>query len=173
MNIFQWKHPAAKWAALGFVLLFTALFVNQCLAAEYYVMGGVATGNSANVARSYNSGVVETGINTEDHHWEVAAGYIGPQYSGTPYEISRYVYGSVQYLAGINFEGLRPYLGLGVMYRSEADRVEALLPSALNFSLSAGVDIHRHWRIQVRHFSNAGTREPNRGQNLLLLGYRF
>ena len=32
---------------------------------------------------------------------------------------------------------------------------------------------HRAWELKVRHISNAGLHEPNHGETMLLVGYRF
>lgn len=48
-----------------------------------------------------------------------------------------------------------------------------VLPATVNFSLSAGVRVTDRIGLQWRHFSNGGTKSSNRGQDALLVTWRF
>ena len=175
MKFMHWDAPWGKWVVLAFVLVFLAGVVRQCRAAEVAVMGGVATGSDVNVFNgNNNAGVGEIAITTDNRHWELALGFIGNQYTHKSYEtVANYSYLTGLYVATLPLGNVTPFIGLGASWRSNSRHVDELLPSALNFSLAMGVDLFEHWRIEARHFSNSGTREPNRGQNMLLAGYRF
>jgi len=67
------------------------------------------------------------------------------------------------------------YLGFGVNYRGEVDYLEA---TRWNFAYLVAVrfDLDRHDRaleLDVRHWSDAWIRPPNRGQNFVTLSFGF
>lgn len=104
---------------------------------------------------------------------ELTAGYIGPWSGDDRGDVDDYGYASAQYIVRLPGSWRLVSIGAGLMARSTGSgNVDELLPSWWNFSLSAGIDL-AHWRVNYRHFSNANMKEPNRGQNLLLLSYRF
>ncbi len=67
-------------------------------------------------------------------------------------------------------ETVKPILGFGVVANSDTN---PYVSSALTFSLSAGLQIGTRWSLEWRHFSNAGLKQPNLGQDMLLLRGRF
>lgn len=104
---------------------------------------------------------------------ELAAGYIGPWSGDDRGDIDGYGYASAAWVVRFHMKHVDPFITAGLMARSTGDgNVDELLPSWWNFSLSAGLDWGKV-RVQYRHFSNANLKEPNRGQNLLTIGYRF
>lgn len=129
-------------------------------------------------------------ISRSTTHWETALGYIsdqrvsvrtlqdtctagpaGPEcvtLSATAERpVDSYGYFSVQ--RKFNFRDgatLRPVVGLGVVANSHTN---PYVSSAVTFSLSAGLRLGGHWSLEWRHFSNAGTEQPNLGQDMLLL----
>jgi hypothetical protein len=176
MKIFKWKHPAAKYAVGAFVLLFLFGVYQQVFAAEVTVQGGVATGYSFDLLGSGGGdrgGALQASLRTDDRHWDVSVGYIGEQYDNGWSPVDDYLYLSGQYMAVFDLQHMDPFLGLGLMVRNDEESAEYLLPSSINFALSGGLDIGDNWRLEVKHFSNAGTKDTNRGQNLFLFGYRF
>ena len=65
---------------------------------------------------------------------------------------------------------LKPILGLGAAANTNTN---PYVSSPLTFSLSAGLRIGKRWSMEWRHFSNAGLKQPNLGQDLLLLRASF
>lgn len=61
-------------------------------------------------------------------------------------------------------------LGLGLAYLHRTDFVQG---SNFNFTLSATCRVVGPVWLGARHFSNAGTADPNRGYDFLLLTWRF
>jgi hypothetical protein len=162
---FTWTNPKTKWVVLAFVVTFASLFwLNECSAAEFELSGGVASGRSLSPLEG-EAPAFEGSLLFDDRKWDVSVGHIGEQYDG---EMGDFWYLSIE--RQVKWRAI--FLGLGLSARSHADNVEYLLPQWWNFSLSGGVDIGR-FRVQYRHFSNAGFDESNRGQNWLLAGVRF
>jgi hypothetical protein len=62
--------------------------------------------------------------------------------------------------------------GAGIAWRTEARNVDYLLPNRANFDLTLGLRIGRT-TLELRHLSNAWTRDSNRGQNWLQVGLAF
>lgn len=112
----------------------------------------------------------EASLLLDDRHWDISVGRMA--------ENTHFDVGTIDYLSAqriVRFGEILPldlFAGLGLMVRSNGNRVEELLPSEVNFSLSAGLDIGP-LRIQLRHASNGGFKDPNRGVNWLLFGLTF
>jgi hypothetical protein len=175
-TLFRWENPKAKYLVGAFVLLFAALFVNQCRAAEFEVGGGVATGYSFNVLGSASgdrAGMGEATVRSDNNHWDLSIGYVGEQYTGTSNPVPDFGYVSGQYIVSFDVWKFEPFLGMGLSWHTHEEGLDYLLPSNVNASLSAGTDFADNWRIEVRHMSNASTKKVNRGQNLFLVGYAF
>lgn len=62
-------------------------------------------------------------------------------------------------------------MGIGAAYWINTDR--NLIGCHLGFTLSARWNITDRIPLTLRHWSNAGTCRPNRGQDLLTIGWRF
>ena len=60
-------------------------------------------------------------------------------------------------------------VGVGVAYLQNVDQYNGSKP---NFTLSAACRFGK-WRATVRHFSNAGTKMPNRGRDMLYISRAF
>ncbi len=60
-------------------------------------------------------------------------------------------------------------VGVGVAYLQNVDEYNG---SNANFTLSAACRFGK-WRATVRHFSNAGTKMPNRGRDMLYISRAF
>ncbi len=65
---------------------------------------------------------------------------------------------------------VKPVFGFGVVANSDTN---AYVSSPLTFSLSAGLRLGERWSLEWRHFSNAGLKQPNLGQDMLLLRAGF
>lgn len=61
-------------------------------------------------------------------------------------------------------------MGIGAAYWVTTSKV---IGSNLTFHLSMHYDLNDKWRVNYRHWSNAGTTNNNRGQDLLTLGWKF
>ena len=99
--------------------------------------------------------------------WEAAVGHISDQDG-----VGDYWYASGQKRAAYDFGPVEVFAGLGLAVRSHSAYVDYLLPGPVNFSLSGGVTVGR-CRVILRHLSNAGFRDPNRGQTWALIGWLF
>jgi len=61
-------------------------------------------------------------------------------------------------------------VGLGPAYLQNVDQING---SHFNFALMARYRFGDRWSLAWRHWSNAGTKPPNYGRDLLVLGYSF
>lgn len=60
--------------------------------------------------------------------------------------------------------------GLGPAYLNSTNRA---IGSNFAAALSIEWEFSRHWSLNLRHFSNAGSARPNMGQDMLMIGYTF
>lgn len=152
--------------------LFALLLLAATAHADLALSGGLACGNTLRCHESdYNSAALEVSWLADARHWDVSAGHIGAQAGG--WEAGGFYYLSAQRV--MRLEELIPvplFAGLGLIARTWAPNVEELLPSPASFSLSLGIDAGP-LRVQFRHASNAGLKEPNRGENWILFGWTF
>jgi len=98
---------------------------------------------------------------------QVGIGYIAPyEYKGELGEEQRYVQSLLVWSFG------RLDLGAGGVYLDHNDRING---SNANFSLLAAVRFGQNnlWKASLRHFSNAGTKMPNLGRDILILTRSF
>jgi len=174
MKIFHWPNRSTYIAVGVFLLVFVlGAALNECSAAEYEVGAGVAVGPLADSCNP--AAVVEATALFYDRHVDVSAAYVGDQCTGDDEEgnVGEFWYTSVQGVVHPFGHDAPWFMGLGLMYLvTEPDGPYVVMPQRWNFSLSVGADIGR-WRVEARHFSNAGLEEPNRGQNHVVVGYRF
>jgi len=61
-------------------------------------------------------------------------------------------------------------VGVGPAYLQNVDQING---SHFNFALMARYRFGDRWALAWRHWSNAGTKPPNYGRDLLVLGYSF
>lgn len=161
--------PSARLLLAG--LLFFAAYPVGVLGAEPALLVGASTGSYA--ARIDNF-VGEGNLRTEDRKWELGIGYIADQEdacdSSVCDDVGAYGYASVTRVLFFPLvTDVNLVMGLGLMAATGRNE---LLSRATNFSIQAGVE-YKRMRITFRHFSNGGLNAPNRGQNLLLIGYGF
>ena len=133
-------------------------------------------------------------ISRSTAHWETALGYVsnqevnvhtlqdtcvagvaGPECVTLSATVRRSVdgYGYLSVQRRFLFRrdaSLQPILGFGVVANSDTN---PYVSSALTFSLSAGLRLAKRWSVEWRHFSNAGLKQPNLGQDILLLRGQF
>lgn len=103
--------------------------------------------------------------------YSIGFGYITKQEvtdrSGTTYSLRENVF--VQGVRHIDITE-KFNLGLGASYFNDTNRA---LGSQFAFSLLMRYDITDRWNINFRHYSNAGSKRPNMGQDMLTVGYRL
>lgn len=159
MKFYRWPNvPWAKYAVTAFLIVFTIGFVRDCQAADFEIGGGL-TGGPALVA--------ELSARTDNGKWDASVGYADTREERYGYE--SFAYASVQRIVR-PIEG-GPFVGLGIAAETEDGGERLPLPWA--FALSLGADLGPHLRVEIKHFSNAGIKEPNRGHNQVTFGYRF
>ena len=61
-------------------------------------------------------------------------------------------------------------LGVGLAALQHEDQWNS---GRINFTAALRYRPTEHWALTYRHFSNAGTRQPNIGRDLLLIGWSF
>jgi hypothetical protein len=103
------------------------------------------------------------------------AGITGPECFAVKSNVTRAVtsYGYLSIQRGITFRPeatLKPIPGLGVVANSNTN---PYVSSLLTFSLSAELRVGKRWSVEWRHLSNAGLKQPNLGQDILLLRASF
>jgi len=154
---------------IGIALL---LFCGAALA-DCHVGGGTANGwEKIPVSDSL---VAEASCDVFHNNIELAVGNIGEwkdRYNGVQrFTVDAYQYGSAVWLVRWPMT-ITPFLGAGVMARTNSDGIENILPRWWNYSLTFGVEWNR-LRVQYRHFSNASGEDSNRGQNALIVSWGF
>ena len=103
------------------------------------------------------------------------AGAAGPEcvtvHSTVRRSVDEYAYLSVQRRFAFRTDRtVRPILGFGIVGNTDTN---PYVSSPLTFSLSAGLRLGERWSLEWRHFSNAGMKQPNLGQDILLLRASF
>lgn len=139
-------------------------------AAELGISAGASSGAYAS---RFDNFVGEATARTDNRKWELAVGYIAEQLDACDFDCDKvdpYGYASVTRIVFFPLAyDVNIVMGLGLMAATETN---PLLSRATNLSVQAGLEIKRI-RIQFRHFSNGGTKTPNYGQNMLLIGVGF
>lgn len=161
ITLFNWPtKPLAKWVISLFVIGFlTLVIVQECEGGDLEVGGGLA------MAATFRPSAATAGTAVVRYvAWdrvEIAGRYFGEQDRADEYFAA-----SASYRAVYDKYEFKPYLALGVAWAED----NTLLAQNFNFSLAGGA----RWRsllFEVHHFSNAGMKEPNRGQNSYTLSY--
>lgn len=96
-----------------------------------------------------------------DAHWETGVTLIAPSSYQDKAQTQNFALNAT-YVDGFgHFD-----LGLGSAYLQNADRYNG---SHLNFNLLMGVHYGK-WFVRYNHFSNCGTKSPNLGRDIVLVG---
>ena len=168
-RFFHWSNPAFRYGVALFLILFLIGFVRECRAAQFEVSGGIASAYSWNYLKG-DAFAGEVSALLDGGRWDLSVGYIGEQLD----VVNPFTYLSAQRVVHLfKARSLSPFMGLGLMARTHSKNVDELLPQWWNFSLSAGMEMGDHLRVEARHASNAGLETPNRGVNWFLVGWRF
>jgi hypothetical protein len=164
---FNQGKPKVQLGVLTIVLLLILGLATQCARAEesYAQIGGggaVIRGPSAVIDLAY----VYPNAAPKDAVLEVGATFIGASTLNGNVQRNNFA------LRATVVEGLGPVeIGLGVAYLQNTDTYNG---SNLNFNLLIGYDFKIvPLTIRLQHFSNGGTRSPNKGRDMLLLIWRF
>ena len=150
------------------VLILLALLASPAEAACRLGIGA-ANADSFYALSAESVGTVEAQCTFHVEQWQAAAGYIGEQGRDEYANVEPFGYALVARQFRL-YRGTTsgPFASVGLMARTRSDYIEDILPSWWNFALSAGFDAGK-WRVEYRHYSNAGLEQPNRGQNLLII----
>lgn len=128
--------------------------------------GGIATQNGLRFSSEESNAPAGeiTGL-LDGRKWDLSVGWIGEQ--------DGWFVDDFYYVSGHRLVRWRKLqFGLGLMARERVDGIENTLPQWWNFSFLVGVNLG-NFSLELRHASNAGLEDPNRGQNWLLAGWRF
>jgi Lipid A 3-O-deacylase (PagL) len=129
-----------------------------------------------------NAVVVPLQLELDDSRWELGAFRFASAQSVPGYPLSTtraanpyWGFTAMRRWRVLHRGSMKLYLGFGANYRTEVDYLE---PTRWNLAWLIGVrfDLDRHGHVlelDVRHWSNAWIKEPNRGQNLLTLSFGF
>lgn len=165
-----------KRTAIALVLVITATAASAA-DLEPRIAGGLGL---ADVEHLHQAGpTIEAAIDYPAGHgaWRASIAWIGEQEVRTSHPSQRGTIGDF-WTAGA--QGIYQHqvgratleAGAGIAWRTEARNVDYLLPNRANFDLTLGLRIGRT-TLELRHLSNAWTRDSNRGQNWLQVGLAF
>lgn len=170
-------HPLTRSAAA--VLMF-ALPAFPALAARFELQGGVSYMDSYSTPAAFGEVIFDPyQIGSSNFSWspDITVGWIGGR-DLKRFDSARYTTrDDIGLLAG----GVRFHYGpADAWYRrlfiSEQPTVHtgrtAALSSAFEFTTTVGYQ-GDHWSVGVRHISNAGIHEPNRGETMAVVGIAF
>ena len=161
MSFLHWQNPRTKYIVSAFIALLIVVSVLYFHAARADVWAGAGYGGENQFKPVAPAG--EIGWQSDTLPLAVEAGGFGQQYILGPFGF-----------AAVDFAPhYGPlYMGLGLGYRMHAVNIERTLPLPVNFHLRGGF-VWQHTYIFLEHFSNAGIKEPNFGQNWLTAGVWF
>ena len=170
-------HPLTRGAAA--VLLF-ALPALPAMAARFELQGGVSYMDSYSTPAAFGEVIFdEHTFGSSNFTWapDLTAGWIGGR-NLRRFDNSRY---TTRDDIGLVAAGIRIHYGpADAWYRRlfiseqptvHTGRTEAL-SSAYEFTTTVGYQ-GDHWSVGVRHISNAGIHEPNRGETMAVVGIAF
>jgi hypothetical protein len=170
-------HPLTR--GLTAVLMF-ALPALPAMAARFELQGGVSYMDSYSAPAAFGQVIFdEHQFGSSNFSWapEITAGWIGGR------DLKRFDNGryTTRDDIGLVGAGIRVHYGpANAWYRrlfvSEQPTVHTgrtlALSSAYEFMTTVGYQ-GDHWMVGVRHISNAGIHEPNRGETIALVGFAF
>ncbi|WP_230474801.1 acyloxyacyl hydrolase [Dyella monticola] len=170
-------HPLTRGMAA--VLLF-ALPTLPALAARFELQGGVSYMDSYSTPVAFGEVIFDDhAIGSSNFTWapDITAGWISGR-NIARFSNDRYTtHDDIGLIAG----GVRFHYGApGAWYRklfiSEQPTLHtgrtAALSSAYEFTTTVGYQ-GDHWSAGIRHISNAGIHEPNRGETMAVVGFAF
>lgn len=157
----------ARWAIVGFIILFFFLIFHENANAETRIDMGIPM-----VSLHYEEPTSDLIFSEIFDKWVVGMGLIGEQTDKYDREVGNNMFAFGERRVCSNSGKM--CLGLGLAYFQHTSFV---VGSNLNYTLSIEYNFeHKGWLpdyFVIRHFSNAGTSPPNPGQNLFNFGYSF
>jgi Lipid A 3-O-deacylase (PagL) len=159
------------------------------------ILGGAFVCHAARAAEICSGCEIQTGLGGTYHFWDSTEGLVLPftlSWHENRYELgvfrmaSRQMINDNQWLAdpywGVSASRrwrllergpVRAFFGFGLSYRSETDVLSA---TRWNFASQLGVRVRLPRRgtaveLAMRHWSNAGVKEPNHGQDFVTLTF--
>ena len=164
-NPFNNPKPAIYFI-LGFICLVVLfLFAAKDAKAETWIEGGATF-----LSSEYSEGAALFFSEVwGDDKYLIGFGIVGDQtgrFSKKPLAVKSNMVVHAQRLATYR----RVTLGLGIASWQHTNRA---LGDEFTFSLSMSYRLGENWDVRYRHFSNGGTQQPNSGQDILFIGYRF
>ncbi|WP_333678815.1 acyloxyacyl hydrolase [Dyella sp.] len=170
-------HPLTRGAA---ALLLFALPALPAMAARFELQGGVSFMDSYSAPAAFGEVIFdEHQFGSSNFSWapDITAGWISGR-DLKRFDSGRY---TTRDDIGLVGAGVRIHYGpADAWYRRlfiseqpsvHTGRTEAL-SSAFEFSTTIGYQ-GDHWSVGIRHISNAGMHEPNRGETMALVGIAF
>lgn len=149
--------PKMKLMIGAFVLLLLIALATRCHAQGIAASAGttIVRGESPVLTLAYEAPLVN------DTRWWVGATLIGESTLNDQFQRNQFAWH-----AGV-VDGFGKFdIGLGVAYLQNTDTYNG---SHTNFALRIGYRFTKRVGLEVLHFSNAGTRSPNKGRDLLML----
>jgi len=150
-----------KKAATYIVILFVLLFaVAHCVEAADF-----SAGSATDSYTEYDGEAVFYSDRLALTNWHAGFGWVNErEYDGRFVDQNGMAF--IERRVGLS----RCELGLGLAYLHRTDYIQG---SNFNYTLSAACRVLGPVWLGARHFSNAGTADPNRGYDFLLLTWRF
>lgn len=170
-------HPFTRCVAAALMFGLPAL---PAMAARFELQGGVSYMDSYSAPAAFGEVIFdEHAFGSSNFTWapDLTAGWIGGR-NLKRFDNSRY---TTRDDIGLVAAGVRIHYGpANAWYRrffiSEQPTVHTgrtlALSSAFEFTTTVGYQ-GDHWSVGVRHISNGGIHEPNRGETLAVVGFAF
>lgn len=164
---FNQGRPKVQLGVLLVVVLFLVGLATRCGAEEAYSQFGVGSTYIRGTAPVMDLAYVYPDAAPGDAVLEVGATFLG-QSSTADNGVQRNNFAARAAIV----EGLGRFrVGLGFAYLQNTDTYNG---SNLNFNLILGYDVKTiPVTLRIHHFSNGGTRSPNKGRDMLLIYWRF
>lgn len=160
----NWRKPAL-YLVLIFIGFFLGTLATKARADESYleVRGGTTAVRGLTVVMGLDLVFPDAAPGDADYRCGVVL--VGPS---TDYGVKQRQQAAVQCQIVDGYG--RFDMGLGIAALQHTDTYNG---STVNFSLSIGYRITDRVSVQFQHWSNAGTVKPNKGRDMLTIGWRF
>lgn len=157
---------ASQIASLLFVALLVAAWATKCHGAETGLQFGMGTTVARGMTPVLDVAMVTAKVAPGDAHWQFGLTLIGSSTYDHEDQANQAA------LSALLVDGFGPLeIGLGVAFLQNTDVYNG---SHGNFALQIAYRFER-WPVTltVRHWSNAGTVQPNLGRDFALVSWRF
>ena len=180
-RLFQNPKPV-QYAIAVFVLILLVAFATTCRASEPSSASADRSDVTFGAGQVYLSGqapAIRMGVQWKPEPWDGTL--FGRRNDDYVIETALTLVGSVDYkgrraennigASVLYIDGFGPVdVGIGLVYLQNTDFRNG---TNLNFELALGYRPTKNLGIQVRHWSNAGTRDPNRGTDMVFVTWAF